>query len=70
MPLHYDAGHLPEELWEYHSAGISYLMNSPGGKLVCDTAAIIPSVRKVFEAYAGKSSDDHLSVLDDRIKNT
>lgn len=48
---YYDAGHLPEEEWNYHSAGISRLMNSPGGKWICDVAAVTPSVQDVFNGF-------------------
>jgi len=66
---HYDAGHLPEDIWEYHAAGMSVLANSPGGKAACKGAAITPGVRQVFATFEKMSSEDYLSVLDERIKN-
>ena len=48
---HYEAGHLPEEEWKYHSMGMAHLMNSPGGQQICEVIAITPTIRKIFEEY-------------------
>ena len=65
---HYEAGHLPEEEWEFHSIGISHLMNSPGGKRACNMAAITPSVRAIFEKNDRvEFSEEYFSVLRDRV---
>ena len=63
---HYDAGQLPEEEWLYHSVGFSHLMNSPGGKMVAEKAAMTPSVQAVLEKYEGQTGDGYFSALDGR----
>jgi len=63
---HYDAGHLPEEEWKYHTMGIAHLMNSPGGRVACDMIAITPTVRKVFEDYRSVQQNDGFLGIRDR----
>jgi len=55
---HHEAGHLPEEEWLYHSMGIAHMMNSPGGKYICEVAAITPSVLRIFEEHKDKIQKD------------
>ncbi|MGR8949565.1 MAG: hypothetical protein ACU84Q_16090 [Gammaproteobacteria bacterium] len=56
----YDAGNLPEDLWEYHASGMSNMANSAGGKLACQSAAITPAIREVFLSYENHSDLDYL----------
>ena len=61
---HYDAGNLPNDLWEYHASGMSNMANSAGGKLACQSAAITPAIREVFRSYEGGSELDYLKLRD------
>ena len=63
---HYDAGHLPEDIWEYHAAGMSALANSPGGQFFTERAAITPAVREAIRSVENRKSEDYLSVLVNR----
>jgi len=64
---HYEAGHLPEEEWRYHSMGIAHILNSPGGKMAMKIIAITPSIREILEGYQNVDHDDgYLGIFNEK----
>ena len=50
---HYDAGTLPEEEWVMALSATARTFNSPGGKWICEKAAITPGMVDLIREYEG-----------------